>query len=214
MRVDVFTIFPGYLEGPLRSSLLGRARERGLVDVRVHDPREHTTDPHRSVDDTPFGGGAGMVMTPEPLFAAVEAVKPLRPLLLLSAAGTRFDQRMAERLATRDGFSLVCGRYEGVDQRVADHLCDDEIAPEGNRILGARARAVVEHVTHNVAEEPEAVEIDVEERRDDVQLLVHASPSDMGRLIGKRGRVIQALRQVVRAAGAAEGIKANVDVVE
>jgi len=214
MRVDVFTIFPGYLEGSLRSSLLGRARERGLVDVRVHDPREHTTDPHRSVDDTPFGGGAGMVMTPEPLFAAVEAVKPLRPLLLLSAAGTRFDQRMAERLATRDGFSLVCGRYEGVDQRVADHLCDDEIAPEGNRILGARARAVVEHVTHNVAEEPEAVEIDVEERRDDVQLLVHASPSDMGRLIGKRGRVIQALRQVVRAAGAAEGIKANVDVVE
>ena len=80
---------------------------------------------------------------------------------------------------------------------------DDEIAPEGNRILGARARAVVEHVTRNVAEEPEAVEVDVEER-----------PSDMGRLIGKRGRVIQALRQVVRAAGAAEGIKANVDVVE
>jgi uncharacterized protein len=91
---------------------------------------------------------------------------------------------------------------------------DDEIAPEGNRIIGARARAVVEHVTRNVAEEPDAVEVDVTERRDDVQLLVHASPSDMGRLIGKRGRVIQALRQVVRAAGAAEGIKANVDVVE
>jgi uncharacterized protein len=91
---------------------------------------------------------------------------------------------------------------------------DDEIAPEGNRILGARARAVVEHVTRNVAEEPDAVEIDVTERRDDVQVLVHASPGDMGRLIGKRGRVIQALRQVVRAAGASEGIKANVDVVE
>lgn len=91
---------------------------------------------------------------------------------------------------------------------------DDEIAPEGNRILGARAQAVVEYVTRNVAEEPEAVEINVTERRDDVQLLVHASPSDMGRLIGKRGRVIQALRQVVRAAGAAEGVKANVDVVE
>jgi uncharacterized protein len=95
-----------------------------------------------------------------------------------------------------------------------DEEYDDEIAPEGNRILGTRARAVVEHVTRNVAEEPDAVEIDVAERRDDVQLLVHASPSDMGRLIGKRGRVIQALRQVVRAAGAAEGIKANVDVVE
>jgi predicted RNA-binding protein YlqC (UPF0109 family) len=100
------------------------------------------------------------------------------------------------------------------DDDYDDEDIADEIAPEGNRILGARARAVVEHVTHNVAEEPEAVEIDVTERRNDVQLLVHASPSDMGRLIGKRGRVIQALRQVVRAAGAAEGIKANVDVVE
>jgi tRNA (guanine37-N1)-methyltransferase len=143
MRVDVFTIFPGYLEGPLRSSLLGRARERGLVDVRVHDPREHTTDPHRSVDDTPFGGGAGMVMTPEPLFAAVEALEPPRPLLLLSAAGTRFDQRMAERLAPRDGFSLVCGRYEGVDQRVADHLCDDEISVGDYVLAGGEAAALV-----------------------------------------------------------------------
>src|SRR3989442_13181364 len=96
MRVDVFTIFPAYLERPLGSSLLGRARERGLVDVRVHDPREHTTDPHRSVDDTPFGGGAGMVMRPEPLFAAVEAVRPPRPPPPLSAAGARFDHPMAE----------------------------------------------------------------------------------------------------------------------
>jgi len=91
---------------------------------------------------------------------------------------------------------------------------DDEIAPEGNRIVGARARAVVEHVTRNVAEDPDAIEVDVEERRGEVALLVHANPSDMGRLIGKRGRVIQALRQLVRAAGAAEGVKANVDVVE
>jgi uncharacterized protein len=100
------------------------------------------------------------------------------------------------------------------DDDYDDEDIADEIAPEGNRILGARARAVVEHVTRNVAEDPDAVEIDVTERRQDVQLLVHASPADMGRLIGKRGRVIQALRQVVRAAGAAEGIKANVDVVE
>jgi uncharacterized protein len=106
-------------------------------------------------------------------------------------------------------------RDDGVDDELDDDDdYDDEIAPEGNRIIGARARAVVEHVTRNVAEEPDAVEVDVTERRDDVQILVHASPSDMGRLIGKRGRVIQALRQVVRAAGAAEGIKANVDVVE
>jgi tRNA (guanine37-N1)-methyltransferase len=142
MRVDVFTIFPAYLDGPLRSSLLGRARERGLVDVRVHDPREHTTDPHRSVDDTPFGGGAGMVMTPEPLFAAVEAVEPPRPLLLLSAAGRPFDQRLAERLAQRDGFSLVCGRYEGVDQR-ADHLCDDEVSVGDYVLAGGEAAGLV-----------------------------------------------------------------------
>ncbi|MGH8985486.1 MAG: KH domain-containing protein [Acidimicrobiia bacterium] len=91
---------------------------------------------------------------------------------------------------------------------------DDEIAPEGNRIVGARAQAVVEHVTRNVADDADAIEVEVEERRGEVALLVHANPSDMGRLIGKRGRVIQALRQLVRAAGAADGVKANVDVVE
>jgi tRNA (guanine37-N1)-methyltransferase len=143
MRVDVFSIFPAYFEGPLGSSLLGRARENGLVDVRVHDPREHATDPHRSVDDTPFGGGAGMVLMPEPLFAAVDAVQPPRPLLLLSAAGTRFDQRMAERLAQRDGFSLLCGRYEGVDQRVADHLCDEEVSVGDYVLAGGEAGALV-----------------------------------------------------------------------
>jgi predicted RNA-binding protein YlqC (UPF0109 family) len=90
----------------------------------------------------------------------------------------------------------------------------DEIAPEGNRIVGARARAVVEHVARAVAEDPDAVEVDLEERPGEVQLLVRTNPSDMGRLIGKRGRVIQALRQVTRAAGAAEGVKANVDVLE
>jgi predicted RNA-binding protein YlqC (UPF0109 family) len=95
-----------------------------------------------------------------------------------------------------------------------DDDLDDEIAPEGNRIMGARAQAVVEHVARHVADDPDAIEVDVEERRGEIALLVHANPSDMGRLIGKRGRVIQALRQLVRAAGAAEGVKANVDVVE
>jgi uncharacterized protein len=113
-----------------------------------------------------------------------------------------------ERDDARDDFD------DDYDDDEFDDEDADEIAPEGNRIIGARARAVVEHVTRNVAEEPDAVEIDVSERREEVQLLVHASPSDMGRLIGKRGRVIQALRQVVRAAGASEGVKANVDVVE
>jgi tRNA (guanine37-N1)-methyltransferase len=114
-----------------------------LIDMRVHDPREHATDAHRSVDDTPFGGGAGMVMTPAPLFAAVEAVDPPRPLLLLSAGGRRFDQSTAERLSRRDGFSLLCGRYEGVDQRVAEHLCDDEISVGDYVLAGGEAGALV-----------------------------------------------------------------------
>src|SRR5690606_38752110 len=99
-------------------SLLGRARAAGLVDVRVHDLRSQAQDPHRSVDDAPFGGGAGMVLMPEPIFAAVEAVDPPRPLLYLSPAGRRFDQSVARELARLDGFSLLCGRYEGVDERV------------------------------------------------------------------------------------------------
>jgi tRNA (guanine37-N1)-methyltransferase len=143
MRIDVFSIFPEYLEPPLRVSLLGRARETGVLDVRLHDPRVFTTDRHHSVDDEPFGGGAGMVMTPEPLFAAVEAAGPARPLLLLSASGRRFDQAMAQELAAGDGFSLICGRYEGVDQRVADHLCDDELSIGDFVVAGGEGAALI-----------------------------------------------------------------------
>jgi tRNA (guanine37-N1)-methyltransferase len=143
VRIDVFTIFPGFFAGPLEVSLLGRARERGLLDVRLHDPRDWTSDRHRAVDDTPFGGGAGMVMMPEPLFAAVEAVDPPRPLWLLSAAGRRFDQALAQELAKGPGFSLLCGRYEGVDQRVADHLCDGELSIGDYVLAGGEAAALV-----------------------------------------------------------------------
>ena len=123
MRIDVFTLFPDMVEGFAGQSLLGKARQRGLLDVRVHDLRAQTTDVHRTVDDAPFGGGAGMVLMPEPVFAAVEAVDPPRPLLLLGPGGRRFDQAMARELsASSDGFSLLCGRYEGVDERVRDHL--------------------------------------------------------------------------------------------
>lgn len=143
MRIDVFTIFPEYLAGPLSTSLLGKARAKHLLDLRVHDVRDWTDDPHRSVDDTPFGGGAGMVMTPGPLFAAVDAVAPPRPLLLCAAAGRRFDQPTARELAGGSGFSLVCGRYEGVDQRVADHLCDGELSVGDYVLAGGEAAALV-----------------------------------------------------------------------
>jgi tRNA (guanine37-N1)-methyltransferase len=152
VRIDVFTIFPGYLAGPLDLSLIGRARERGLVDLRMHDPRDHTDDRHRTVDDAPFGGGPGMVMRPEPLFDAVAAASPPRPLLLLSASGRRFDQGVARELAASDGFSLICGRYEGVDQRVADHLCDGELSVGDVVLAGGEAAAlvVIEAVTRLV----------------------------------------------------------------
>lgn len=133
MRIDVFTIFPRLVDDFCAESLLGKCRTTGLLDLRVHDLREHTTDVHRSVDDAPFGGGAGMVMKPEPIFASVEAADPPRPLYLLGPGGRRFDQGVAHELAARDtepggGFSLLCGRYEGIDHRVREHLVDGELS--------------------------------------------------------------------------------------
>ena len=152
MRVDVFTIFPGMLDAFFGESLLGKAQAKGLLDLRTHDLREHTADVHRSVDDLPFGGGAGMVLTPEPVFTAVEASDPPRPLYLLSPGGRRFDQAMAHELAGTSGFSLLCGRYEGVDQRVVDHLCDGEVSI-GDYVLGGgevAAMVIVEAVARLV----------------------------------------------------------------
>ncbi len=135
MRIDVFTIFPEMVSGFAAQSLLGKAQERGTLDVRVHDIRDQTHDPHRTVDDAPFGGGAGMVLMAEPVFAAVDAVDPPRPLLYLSPAGRRLDQAWARELAAGDGFSLLCGRYEGVDERVRAHLVDGELSI-GDYVLG------------------------------------------------------------------------------
>ena len=165
MRIDVFSIFPEYLEGPLGLSVIGRAREAGVLDVRLHDPRQWTTDRHRTVDDAPFGGGAGMVMMPEPLFAAVEAVEPPRPLYLLAAGGRRFDQALARELVDGGGFSLLCGRYEGVDERVADHLCDGELSVGDFVLSGGEAAAlvVVEAVARLVPEVMGNEESSVEE---------------------------------------------------
>jgi tRNA (guanine37-N1)-methyltransferase len=143
MRIDVFTIFPAMVDGFASQSLLGKARAAALLDIRVHDLRSCATDPHRSVDDAPFGGGAGMVLMPEPIFAAVEAVDPPRPLLLLGPAGRRLDQACADELASLDGFSLLCGRYEGVDERVREHLCDDELSIGDVVLAGGEVAAMV-----------------------------------------------------------------------
>jgi tRNA (guanine37-N1)-methyltransferase len=143
MRIDLFTIFPGYFAGALDASLVGRAQARGILDIRVHDLRDWATDKHRTIDDEPLGGGPGMVMIPEPIFAAVGDVSPPRPLLLLSPAGRPFDQAAAHLLAEGPGLSLLCGRYEGVDQRVADELCDGELSVGDYVLAGGEAAALV-----------------------------------------------------------------------
>jgi tRNA (guanine37-N1)-methyltransferase len=149
VRIDVFTLFPGLVEAFCSDSLLGKARQTGLLDLRLHDPREQTADVHGTVDDAPFGGGAGMLMKPEPLFDAVEAADPPRPLFLLSPGGVRFDQSLAVELAASDGFSLLCGRYEGVDHRVREHLVDGELSVGDVVLNGGEVAAclVIEAVT-------------------------------------------------------------------
>jgi len=145
VRIDVFTIFPEVVAGYCGASILGRAASRGALDVRVHDLRSGADDPRRSVDDSPFGGGAGMVLMPEPIFRCVEAVADLpRPLYLLGPSGRRFDQAVAAELASWEGgFSLLCGRYEGVDQRVADHLVDGELSVGDFVLAGGELGALV-----------------------------------------------------------------------
>ncbi|MFN7970726.1 MAG: tRNA (guanosine(37)-N1)-methyltransferase TrmD, partial [Acidimicrobiales bacterium] len=143
MRIDVITIFPAMVRDFAGASLLGKAQERGLLDLRVHDPRDVTTDVHRTVDDAPFGGGAGMVLTPGPLFDIVEREQPPRPLFLLGPGGRTLDQPLARELAALDGFSLLCGRYEGVDDRVRSHLVDGEISIGDVVLAGGEVAAMV-----------------------------------------------------------------------
>jgi len=152
VRVDVLSIFPELVGSWTAASLVGRATRAGLLDVRVHDLRSGTTDPHRSVDDAPFGGGAGMVLAPDPIFAVVEREQPPRPLLLMGPAGRRFDQAWAQELASGPGFSLLCGRYEGVDHRVREHLVDGELSLGDFVLAGGEiaALAVIEAVTRLV----------------------------------------------------------------
>ena len=132
MRFDVLTLFPAMFEGPLDESILKRAQDAGLIEVAIHQLRDWATDRHHTVDDTAFGGGPGMVMKPEPLFAAVEDIQPLAEppaqVVLLTPQGRRLDAPLVRELATYDRLLLVCGRYEGVDERVREHLVDHEVS--------------------------------------------------------------------------------------
>ena len=148
MIFHVLTIFPEFFEGPFAHGVVKRARDAGLVEIRIHNLRDWTSDRHKTVDDRPFGGGEGMVLKPEPVFRAVESIWPERradqKVLLLSAQGRLFDQGVANRLSRESGLLLICGRYEGVDERGAAHLADEEISI-GNYVLsgGELAAAVV-----------------------------------------------------------------------
>ncbi len=128
MRINIVSIFPEYFEGPLGLSIPARAAEAGLVEYRLVDLREHTTDRHRTVDDEPYGGGAGMVLKPEPFFDAVDALQPNGPIVLLSARGRLFRHRDAVRFSVEEELTLLCGHYKDIDQRVADHLASEEIS--------------------------------------------------------------------------------------
>jgi len=154
MRFDLVTIFPEFFRGPLDYGILRRAREAGLVEVRVHDLREFTRDKHRTVDDRPFGGGEGMVLKPEPIFECIEklnltsrqermAKQAQESVILLSAQGRRLDQALAQELALLERMVLICGRYEGVDERVSEHLADREISIGDYVLSGGELGAAV-----------------------------------------------------------------------
>ncbi len=140
MQFEVFTVLPEIFPPYLESSILNRARQKGLIDVRVHNIRDYTHDKHHTTDDTPYGGGGGMVMKPEPIFEAIETVLGLAPLqtqsepasntpiILLTPQGRVFNQRIAEELSRHERIALLCGRYEGIDERIREHLVTDEIS--------------------------------------------------------------------------------------
>ncbi|MFZ1062547.1 MAG: tRNA (guanosine(37)-N1)-methyltransferase TrmD [Acidimicrobiales bacterium] len=143
LRVDVLTLFPDAIHAYSSTSVLGRARERGVVTVHVHDFRDATTDAHRSVDDTPFGGGAGMVLRPEPIVRTVEETPGLaRPVIALTPSGRTFNHALARELSQLEGFTLLCGRYEGFDQRVLDLVADDEISVGDYVLAGGELAAL------------------------------------------------------------------------
>lgn len=144
MKIDIVTLFPGMFSGPLEESILAKARAKGLVEIRVVNLRDYAPGRHRVTDDYPFGGGGGMIMKPEPLFACVEALRgPGSRVILLDPQGRRFTQTLAQRLAKESHLILICGRYEGVDERVRTHLVDEEISIGDYVLTGGELPALV-----------------------------------------------------------------------
>ena len=148
MRIDILCLFPAMFESPLDQSIINRARERGLVDIVIHDIRDYTHDKHHTVDDYPYGGGSGMVLKPEPIFEAAEAVKQQlgvseMPIVLLTPQGRLFSQSIAQELALHHQLILICGHYEGLDERVCEHLVTDEISIGDYVLSGGELAAMV-----------------------------------------------------------------------
>src|SRR5579884_2462328 len=143
MHFDIFTLFPDMFAGPFNESILKRAQERGLLSIALHNIRDATTDKHHVVDDYPYGGGAGMVMKPEPIFHAVEAVYQGGPIILMTPQGRPFTQQIAHELASQPRLTLICGHYEGIDERVLQHLVTDEISIGDYVLTGGELAAMV-----------------------------------------------------------------------
>jgi len=195
MRFDLITIFPEFFAGPLNHGIVRRATEAGITQIHVQDLREFTRDRHRTVDDRPFGGGEGMVLKPEPLFEAVESLlghsagdatqknppSEKTSIILLSAAGKPFTQQTARRLAQQDRLVLICGRYEGVDERVAEHLASDEISIGDFVLSGGElpAALIVDAVTRLL---PGALGNEASSQNESFSLLERAEQSEAARL--------------------------------
>src|ERR1700677_3464433 len=155
MKIDILTIFPDFFRGPLDYGIVRRARETSLVEIRIHDLRGYTKDKHRTVDDRPFGGGEGMVLKPEPIFQCLESFGDVvsrearlgagaqQSVILLSAQGRRLDQALAAELSTLGRIVLICGRYEGVDERISEHLADREVSIGDYVLSGGELGAAV-----------------------------------------------------------------------
>jgi tRNA (guanine37-N1)-methyltransferase len=143
MRVDIFTLFPAMFQGPFNQSILKRAQERALLSIHLHNIRDATTDKHHIVDDYPYGGGVGMVMKPEPIFAAIEAVYQEGPIILMTPQGRLFNQQIAHSLAQEERVTLLCGHYEGIDERVCQHLVTDQLSIGDYVLTGGELAAMV-----------------------------------------------------------------------